>query len=107
VPRILCRRVTLINSQVALPYYAAWYSMSMVSTITDTYSRSVSEDTNMTDKNSNMGCSSTLTLTYGLFRDGSPAPAAFFYTQFAASKQCRELNLRTPGGLWSVRVLKQ
>jgi len=46
-----------------------------------------------------------LTVRYGLFCDKSSTPAAAFYTQFAARKKCRELNLRASGSQWSVREL--
>lgn len=49
----------------------------------------------------------TMTLTYGLFclnTEFALAPAAVFYTRFAAERKCRELNGNT-ANRWSIRAL--
>ena len=49
----------------------------------------------------------TLTLTYGLFclnTEFAMAPAAVYYTRFAADRKCRELNEST-ANRWSIRPL--
>jgi len=50
---------------------------------------------------------SRLPLTYGLFcvnTEFALAPAAVYYTRFAADRKCRELNVNT-AKRWSIRPL--